>query len=575
MRRLGILFPFVVALLGIVSCGGNSSGGSGGTAPTITTQPVSQTVTVGQMATFTVVATGTAPLTYQWQKNNANIPGAPNSPSYTTPATAPGDNGATFRVIVSNGVNPPATSNSAALTVSSGPATPVLVQHVSSSNTRNSGFSSPFCYHTQLPGFTTAGNAVVVGFTFNSNPPPTVTDDQGDSYAIEANSYDSAHTQSIAIAAAFNVAAGARAISVCFASNPGGFVQPMATEFDNVIGIDVAAAGNKGTGTSLTAGSMTPTVTGDLAYQIAHSLDTNQDQASFTAGSQSNISWNLLSADLMDGWTGQYGVYNSASAINPTMSMGTSKNWISTAVLLKTGATGGVPSGMRIVHLMHENIPKNTNAGGSGAPFANPLTLQFPCSGNLLVAMIGGGNQTQTVTSMSDSNSNTWAQAGPTQQTSDPVVQAYYAGNAASSSDLGVTVHWNGTNGDYTIFFYDVIGAATSPLDTTAGNTGVQTVAGNLTTFAITPGTANEIVFAEVIWRFNTATGLAGAGQLFDANKFDGESPDGPEPVDENNGWGHVITTTTAPVTITWTALSPSVPVDGWASTGAAFKAGP
>src|SRR6266567_492637 len=42
-------------------------------APTITTQPASETVTAGQTATFTVTATGTAPLSYQWQKNGANI----------------------------------------------------------------------------------------------------------------------------------------------------------------------------------------------------------------------------------------------------------------------------------------------------------------------------------------------------------------------------------------------------------------------------------------------------------------------------------------------------------------------
>src|SRR5229473_2748645 len=41
-------------------------------APTITTQPASQTVTAGQTATFSVVAAGTAPLSYQWQKNGAN-----------------------------------------------------------------------------------------------------------------------------------------------------------------------------------------------------------------------------------------------------------------------------------------------------------------------------------------------------------------------------------------------------------------------------------------------------------------------------------------------------------------------
>ena len=70
-------------------------------APAITTQPANQSVTLGQTATFSVTATGTAPLSYQWQKNNANISGA-TAASYTTPATVMSDNGAKFDVIVSN-----------------------------------------------------------------------------------------------------------------------------------------------------------------------------------------------------------------------------------------------------------------------------------------------------------------------------------------------------------------------------------------------------------------------------------------------------------------------------------------
>ena len=38
-------------------------------APSITTQPLSQAVTPGQTATFSVEGTGTAPMSYQWQKN--------------------------------------------------------------------------------------------------------------------------------------------------------------------------------------------------------------------------------------------------------------------------------------------------------------------------------------------------------------------------------------------------------------------------------------------------------------------------------------------------------------------------
>jgi hypothetical protein len=85
------------------------------TPPSITTQPVNQTVTAGQTATFSVVATGTPPLSYQWRKGGVAITGA-TSASYTTPATVVGDSGSTFDVQVSNSANT-VTSNPATLTV--------------------------------------------------------------------------------------------------------------------------------------------------------------------------------------------------------------------------------------------------------------------------------------------------------------------------------------------------------------------------------------------------------------------------------------------------------------------------
>ncbi|HET6331400.1 MAG TPA: PKD domain-containing protein, partial [Holophagaceae bacterium] len=89
--------------------------GTTATAPSITTQPASTTVNAGATATFSVGASGTAPLSYQWQKNGANIGGA-TSASYTTPATTSTDNGATFSATVSNAAGS-ATSNNATLTV--------------------------------------------------------------------------------------------------------------------------------------------------------------------------------------------------------------------------------------------------------------------------------------------------------------------------------------------------------------------------------------------------------------------------------------------------------------------------
>jgi hypothetical protein len=84
-------------------------------APTITTQPVSKTVIAGNTASFTVAATGTAPLTFQWKKNGIAISGAISS-AYTTPAETMTDNNAQFAVAVSNSAGS-ATSNAATLTV--------------------------------------------------------------------------------------------------------------------------------------------------------------------------------------------------------------------------------------------------------------------------------------------------------------------------------------------------------------------------------------------------------------------------------------------------------------------------
>ena len=72
-------------------------------------------MSVGKTAKFTVTATGTKTLTYQWRKNGINISGAVQA-SYTTPPATTGDNGALFSVVVTNPYGS-ATSSDAELTV--------------------------------------------------------------------------------------------------------------------------------------------------------------------------------------------------------------------------------------------------------------------------------------------------------------------------------------------------------------------------------------------------------------------------------------------------------------------------
>jgi hypothetical protein len=106
---------FASMAAGLVGCAGPTGLTVHVSAPSITTQPANQTVVAGQTATSTAVATGAAPLSYQWQENGANITSA-TSPSYTTAATVTSDSGSTFDVVVSNSAGT-ATSNAATLTV--------------------------------------------------------------------------------------------------------------------------------------------------------------------------------------------------------------------------------------------------------------------------------------------------------------------------------------------------------------------------------------------------------------------------------------------------------------------------
>ncbi len=96
----------------------NVSGVAG--APSITTQPLSQTVSPGGNVNFTVVATGSAPLTYQWRKNAADLSNGGNISGVTTTALTLSNvqqtNAGTYTVLVSN-TNGSTLSADAVLTV--------------------------------------------------------------------------------------------------------------------------------------------------------------------------------------------------------------------------------------------------------------------------------------------------------------------------------------------------------------------------------------------------------------------------------------------------------------------------
>lgn len=99
-------------------------------APSISLQPASASVLVGDPATFVVVASGTPAPAFQWMRGVAAIPGATSS-VYTVAAAALADDGAGFSVKVTNSAGT-VTSTSATLHVgvpTASPSAPAIVQH--------------------------------------------------------------------------------------------------------------------------------------------------------------------------------------------------------------------------------------------------------------------------------------------------------------------------------------------------------------------------------------------------------------------------------------------------------------
>jgi len=120
--------------------------------PTIVTPPANQTAGVGGSASFSVAVTAGGALTYQWQMNGINIPGATNA-SLTLNNLQLSDNGSTFAVVVTDATGS-VTSSAANLYVSSVPAAPVIETQPTSQTVA-------------------AGTTVNLTVAANGNPAPT------------------------------------------------------------------------------------------------------------------------------------------------------------------------------------------------------------------------------------------------------------------------------------------------------------------------------------------------------------------------------------------------------------------
>jgi hypothetical protein len=89
--------------------------------PKISAQPLQQSANTGNSVTFTVAASGTGPLSYQWRRNGSNLPGQKNA-TLTLSGVTVADAGS-YDVVISNSVGT-VTSETVTLTVQPPPTVP-------------------------------------------------------------------------------------------------------------------------------------------------------------------------------------------------------------------------------------------------------------------------------------------------------------------------------------------------------------------------------------------------------------------------------------------------------------------
>ena len=378
-------------------------------------------------------------------------------------------------------------------------ADPTLVQHISTaSDVVGTGYwgnarpGSPYYLH--LPNLAGAGNCLILGLScpYSSGRTIAVTDDQGNTWS-QVGTLNNGSIMS-AVYVALNVAAGTQQVTITFDSPLYG-CQFVLSEFYNVAAaaaLDGVSANAASSAPAVSAGSMTPLISGDLIYNYGYD-DVN---ASLQPGGTlpvnsiaSGPGFSLLSADVMLGSFAQYCVQPSAAPINPAVNVsGGNDAFNSIAIALKSAAQGTPPlAGIRIVHVYHVMVTKTT-------------PMIFPSVGNLLLIATARPESSINYSSVSSNPANSWTKIDET-----PVIpgagppQVWYSTGANTS--LNETIAVNGVPGPYgtTLVMYDVVNAGA--FDAAAGRPSSYLVTQNPTqSFGnfdpITPSTPNGLVFA-------------------------------------------------------------------------------
>jgi hypothetical protein len=588
----------------VVTVGGAASNGisftvqADTTAPTVTVTAPANNATVSGTITLTATATDPdSPVSFvQFLVDGTNVgpqlTATPYSTSLNTATLANGNH-----TVTATAQDPSAnkgTSSAVTITVSNASAglptliystaVPLAIPSGSSWNGPGSCNTAQNCYRVPLPELTIAGATLTMAFTYNNSGGSqvfSITDDKSNTWTLDTTS-SASNNKTLKMYHASNVAAGTSYVNIQITGGTNNdYWQALVAEFFNVGSVDGSSC-NTASSTSISAGSITPTQSGDLILQAKYSTNSLSGSSpyglplqttSFTPGLQPNITWSLASQLLGDGAADQYGVYNSTVPLNPTFTQAASDSYISCAVAFQAASGGAAPTVIpRVVHQEHDAMPKN-----APNPWYVGLVVDVPNSAVYLSYV--GNDSISSVSSIPAPNVG-WTPSGADFNGTNGHnhVNFYCAQWTTPPGDVTLSINRSGSSNDSINMIY-VVQNGTCNLDVdSGGQAGYQSSPVSVLTTCsgcITPTKQNDFIMANGGQAYCTATSLntpSSPSGIFDSAFYTGNTIDGPTQTDENNFWMHAYNgSSLSPITVAW-GESCNNPQQNWANRVVAYQ---
>lgn len=451
--------------------------------------------------------------------------------------------------------------------------TPSIVQWVGTPEMSNTGQSvaASGSLKVYLPNVSLSGNCLMLFLRNGDSTTPTITDDQSNTWYLGGKGVPSGKAGWCFYAP--NATAGTRAITVTCSATTVWF-SAFAYEVANIATASALDGGSSSStdsfsaGSAWTAGSFTPTTSGDMIFQYCFNALPYERVTGITVGTAGspNITWKIGGLSLHDTHWITWGVYSSTSAINPsTTTAGTdAAHGNSIAIAFKSSAAGTLATGMRVVGIQTSTIETAEDTS---------FTMGIPTVGNTLAVGVWAGFEDLTGVP-TDSQSATYHAAGALSSNGSVVSARWYYKEGATGSDtLTVSSTLTNTDSDCNIALIDIAGAGTfaGGSDYQTGHD-YQTGTGTTTSLTLTPSSASGLAFGIHAVDFNTVNSVNSPWKL--QSGFLSVNNTGNTPYYENNGFASWIVTSTDAQTLQWSYMTGlGANVANWAAAAVFFPA--